>query len=60
MKLSVIIPVYNALDDLKHCVGSVLENVNFDFTSVLIINDCSNEETSSYLNYVNEKFSDQF
>lgn len=59
MKLSVIIPAYNALDDLKHCIDSVLKNVNFDFTSVMVINDCSNEETSSYLNYVNEKFSDK-
>ena len=48
-KISIIIPVYNALDDLKLCIESIVCNVNFEYTSVLIIDDCSSSETKNYL-----------
>lgn len=54
MKISIIIPVYNAVEDLKLCVKSILENVNFDTTSVLLIDDCSNEETAQYIKTISE------
>ncbi len=48
-KISVIIPVYNALEDVKHCLESILNNFNFDLGDVCLINDCSNLETTSFL-----------
>lgn len=59
MKLSIIIPVYNALEDLKLCINSLLENVNFDYTEVLVINDCSNEETGLYLDVLSKQYSEK-
>ncbi len=48
MKLSVIIPVYNAIEDVKKCLNSVEEF--FDKSQELIIvDDCSQDETKTYL-----------
>lgn len=55
MKLAVIIPVYNALDYLKLCIESILSNVNFDYTSVWAIDDCSNDDTALFLKDVEIK-----
>lgn len=49
MKLSVIIPIYNALDDVKLLVKSLQENFNFSLGEICLVNDCSNKETSEYL-----------
>ncbi len=48
-KISVIIPIYNALEDLKLLL--VLLNANFDFNigEIFLINDCSDEETTKFL-----------
>lgn len=48
-KISVIIPIYNALADVKMCLESISENFNFSLGEVYLINDCSNEETSEFL-----------
>ncbi|MBR6099179.1 glycosyltransferase family 2 protein [bacterium] len=48
-KVSVIIPIYNALDDVKLCLDSVVNNFNFELGDVLFINDCSNTDTTEYL-----------
>ena len=48
-QLSIIIPIYNALDDLKILLKSILKNFNFELGEVTLINDCSNKETSNYL-----------
>lgn len=48
-KISLIIPVYNALDYFKKCIKSVLKYYDFSIGEVLIVNDCSNSATSKYL-----------
>lgn len=48
-RLSVVIPVYNALDDVKLLLKSLRKNFNFKLGNILIVNDCSNEKTSKYL-----------
>ena len=47
--LSVIVPIYNAKDDVALLLESMLSNFNFDLGEVFLINDCSAAETSSYL-----------
>ena len=49
MKLSVIIPVYNAKDDVEKCLKSVKENFDFSDGEVIIVDDCSQEKTADYL-----------
>lgn len=58
-KLNVIIPVYNALDDVKRCLQSLKKNFNFDCGDIVVIDDCSNSDTACWLNDFcseNEKF----
>lgn len=55
--ISVVIPVYNALEDVKLCIDSVVKNFDFTNGEVILVNDKSNEETTDYLNSVVEKYS---
>ena len=49
-RVSVIVPVYNALDDLKLCVESLKKHVDFNTDQVIIIDDCSpDSEVKIYL-----------
>ena len=48
--ISLVIPIYNALDDVKMCLNSIVENFDFEFGNVVLVNDKSQEETSAYLN----------
>ena len=47
--IDIIIPVYNALDDVQHCITSVLANKAGFNPQLILVNDKSNEETSQYL-----------
>lgn len=49
-KVSVVIPVYNALDDLKLCLDSIFKNFNFELGDICLINDCSDSKTTEFLN----------
>ena len=49
MKISVIIPVYNAKEDVRKCLESVKENFDFSNGEVIIVDDCSQKETADYL-----------
>lgn len=49
MKISVIIPIYNALEELKRLLSSILLNLNFQITEVILVNDSSNENTTIFL-----------
>ena len=49
MKFSVIIPVYNALDDVKLCLDSIIKNYDFKDGEVIVIDDCSREDTANFL-----------
>lgn len=48
-KISVIIPIYNALSDTKNLLKSLLNNFNFDLGIITLINDNSNQTTTKYL-----------
>ena len=48
MKISIIIPIYNALDDVKKCLESV-QKINFNLCNVILVNDCSDNTTTDFL-----------
>ncbi|MFI3241346.1 MAG: glycosyltransferase [Alphaproteobacteria bacterium] len=48
MKISLIIPVYNALEDVKKCLNSICENYNKSY-EFIIVDDSSDNITSDYL-----------
>ncbi len=48
-KISVVIPIYNALDDLKICIKSIINNYDFSIGEIILINDYSDKETADYL-----------
>lgn len=39
--IDIIIPIYNALDDLKKCIASILEHTDFKKHRILLVNDAS-------------------
>ena len=47
--ISVIIPIYNALDDVARCLDSILDAKLTDNVEIICINDCSEQETTQYL-----------
>lgn len=48
--INIIIPVFNALSDVKECLNSVNKNLDNNFKiKVIIINDFSNQETTNWL-----------
>lgn len=49
IKISVIVPVYNALEDVKNCLASLKENFDFPLGEVIVIDDCSGEDTAEWL-----------
>ncbi|MGI9281867.1 MAG: glycosyltransferase family 2 protein [Endozoicomonas sp.] len=48
-KVDVIIPVFNALDYTKACIESLYEHVSHHINKIIIMDDCSDEETKQYL-----------
>lgn len=48
-KITVIVPIYNALDDVKKLLKSLKKNFNFDLGDCILINDFSNDKTTTYL-----------
>jgi GT2 family glycosyltransferase len=47
--VDIIIPVHNALDDVKNCLNSVITKLNRNKHRVLIVDDGSDSETRDYL-----------
>lgn len=58
-KICVIITVFNALNDVKTCIRSVLKNFDFQNGQVLIADDCSNYETQKFLKSTCSKYADK-
>ncbi|MBT2763310.1 glycosyltransferase [Paenibacillus sp. ISL-20] len=53
-KCDIVIPVYNALDELKECVESLIKHTDLNNNRIVIINDCSSDKNVSvYLNNLN-------
>ena len=46
--VDIIIPIYNALEDVKKCINSLYEHKTYDF-NIIAIDDCSDKETEEYL-----------
>lgn len=46
--ISIIMPVYNALDDVKKCIDSIYSKKTIDF-ELIVMDDCSNAETKIHL-----------
>ena len=42
-KISIIIPIYNAYEETRECIRSVLQNTNINY-ELILINDCSTDE----------------
>jgi len=49
LKISIIMPIYNALKDVKICLNSLLENFDFSTGEIILIDDYSFDETKVYL-----------
>ena len=45
-------PVYNALEDVQHCIASILANKASYSLNLILVNDASNDETSHFLRAV--------
>lgn len=53
--LSIIIPVYNGLEDVKRCITSILESESTGSYEVVCVNDCSpDKDVEKYLSTVAE------
>lgn len=49
-EVSIIIPIYNALSDVKNCLHSVIKCRDDTFNiKIILVNDCSNTDTSDWL-----------
>jgi len=47
--VEIIIPIYNALKEVKQCIDSIINNSKEFKYRVLLINDSSDDETTNYL-----------
>ena len=53
--IDIIIPIYNAYDDLRKCIKSVKAYTDLTFDRLILINDCSpDERIMPYLEYLKE------
>lgn len=57
MKVSVIVPIYNALNDIKTLIESLKINFNFTLGEIILIDDCSQSETNKYLTDISKQYS---
>lgn len=53
--VDIILPVYNALEDVKACIESLYNNETIPF-NLIIIDDCSEEETKSWLESAQKEY----
>ena len=53
--VDIILPVYNALEDVKACIESLYNNETLPF-NLIIIDDCSEEETKSWLESAQKEY----
>lgn len=47
--VSIIIPVYHALNELKACLSSLEKVHNLDKAEIILVNDCPGSETAEFL-----------
>ena len=49
IRIDIIVPVYNALDDVKNCLHSLKEKQDGYAVRIIVVNDGSDEETTNWL-----------
>lgn len=49
MKISVVIPICNAFDDIKRLLKSLNENFDFNLGNIILVDDFSNIQTKNFL-----------
>lgn len=49
--IDIIVPVYNALEDVKLCLRSILDNRCCLTIKLIVVNDCSGRETTNWLRH---------
>jgi GT2 family glycosyltransferase len=49
LKISVIIPSFNAIDDLKECISSLLKYIDFPDFEIIIVDNASSQDVLQYL-----------
>ena len=55
MKISIIIPVYNAATTIEKCVDSIIEN-NYKDIEVILVEDCSKDNSWDVCKKLSEKY----
>ena len=53
--VEIIMPVYNALQDVKSCIEALYKNRQHPF-KLIVIDDCSEELTQNYLKYASKHY----
>ena len=53
--IDIVICVYNALEDVKLCLSSVIEHLS-DAENIILVNDVSDDETTEYLRWFAENY----
>ena len=56
LQIDIIIPIYNALEDVKRCLNSICKNSKNHNIHIILVNDCSNTETTQFLNSFNKTY----
>lgn len=59
IKLSIIIPAYNAENSIERCLKSIINQINKN-TEVIIINDGSTDKTDTIINNISSNYSNIF
>ncbi|WP_429038380.1 glycosyltransferase [Aeromonas veronii] len=49
IRIDIVVPVYNALDDVKNCLHSLKEKQDGYAVRIIVVNDGSDEETTNWL-----------
>ena len=57
-KISVIVPMYNAQDTIKECLDSVVNQTFFDDIEMIIVDDCSTDESFAIAGEYEKRFPD--
>ena len=58
-KLCIVVPVYNALKEVRACVGSILKYFDFSQGEVLLVDDSSSSKTEKFIKSVAKKYPDK-
>lgn len=54
MKISVVVPAYNEESNVENFVKLLLKNLSKEIHEIIIVNDCSNDQTKDILNKISK------